>query len=68
MPSCRQETPLAEVADQLLHESIHHLVVEDDGKVIGVVSRRDLIKVSQDLLEEPFALPLNAHNSSQTIL
>ena len=41
----KQETPLAEVADQLLHEAVHHLVVENDGKVIGVVSRRDLIKI-----------------------
>ena len=43
--SVREDTPLADVANELLHEAVHHLVVERDGKVVGVISRRDLIKV-----------------------
>ena len=43
--SVRESTLLPDVADELLHEAVHHLVVERAGKVVGVVSRSDLIKV-----------------------
>ncbi len=44
-PGLRATTSLSDAANRLLGEEVHHLVVLDQGVVVGVISRRDLIKL-----------------------
>lgn len=37
--------PIIEVAQQMMQEWVRHVLVEDDGKLVGVVSSRDLLGV-----------------------
>ncbi len=39
------DTPLADLAKRLMQEQVHHVVVVEDGKVVGVVSRHDMAKL-----------------------
>ncbi len=43
-PTVTKETPLWQVADQLLKTHMSHLVVVQDGKPIGVIARHDLLR------------------------
>ena len=39
------DTPLPEIARQLLEENVHHVAVVKDDEVVGVVSRHDMAKL-----------------------
>ncbi len=39
------DTPLPEIARQLLEEHVHHVAVVKDDEVVGVISRHDMAKL-----------------------
>jgi CBS domain-containing protein len=39
------ETPLAEVADKLIHQNVRRVLVMEKDKLLGIIARRDLVKV-----------------------
>jgi len=40
---CDAEATVAEVAGQMMESYVRHVLVEDDGELVGVVSARDLL-------------------------
>jgi CBS domain-containing protein len=52
------DTQLHEAAAQLASRWIRHLPVVDDGRVVGVVSQRDLVGVFAALTREQSSVPL----------
>jgi CBS domain-containing protein len=40
---CDAEATVAEVAEQMMESYVRHMLVEEDGKLVGVVSARDLL-------------------------
>ena len=40
---CDAQATVAEVAEQMMESYVRHVLVEDDGKLVGVVSARDLL-------------------------
>ncbi len=42
---CDAEATVAEVAAQMLERYVRHVLVEEDGRLVGVVSARDLLGV-----------------------
>jgi CBS domain-containing protein len=42
---CDAEATVAEVAIEMLDNYVRHVLVEDDGRLVGVVSARDLLGV-----------------------
>lgn len=46
----REDTDLQEVADMMVRGRIHRVVVTRNGKVTGVISSLDLVRVLRDLL------------------
>ena len=40
---CDGEAPVAEVAEQMMEHYVRHVLVEEDGRLVGVVSARDLL-------------------------
>jgi CBS domain-containing protein len=40
---CDGEAPIAEVAEQMMDRYVRHVLVEEDGRLVGVVSARDLL-------------------------
>lgn len=40
-----EDTPIAEVAELMLRRGIHHLPVSRDGKLVGIITRHDLLKL-----------------------
>jgi CBS domain-containing protein len=40
---CEANSTVAEVAEEMMERYIRHVLVEDDGRVIGIVSLRDLL-------------------------
>ena len=40
---CDAESPVAEVAEEMMEHYVRHVLVEDEGRVIGIVSARDLL-------------------------
>ena len=41
----REDTPLPEVAEQIARQNIRRVLVLREGKLVGIVARRDLVKV-----------------------
>ncbi len=48
--TCAPGTPLASVAEQMLAERVHRVIVVEQGKPVGIVSSLDLVKVLADQL------------------
>lgn len=42
---CDAEAPVAEVAEQMMEHYVRHVLVEEDGRLVGIVSARDLLGV-----------------------
>lgn len=42
--TCTPETPVSEIAALMVEEKVHLLPVLEDGKVVGVVARLDIIR------------------------
>ena len=42
---CEATSTVAEVAEEMMERYVRHVLVEEDGKVIGIVSARDLLGV-----------------------
>jgi CBS domain-containing protein len=42
---CDTASPVAEVAQEMMERYIRHVLVEEDGRLVGVVSVRDLLGV-----------------------
>ena len=42
---CDADAPVAEVAGQMMEHYVRHVLVEQDGKLVGIVSARDLLGV-----------------------
>jgi len=42
---CDSEATVAEVATEMMERYVRHVLVEEDGKLIGIVSARDLLGV-----------------------
>jgi CBS domain-containing protein len=40
---CDAESTVAEVAEEMMERYVRHVLVEDDGKLVGIVSARDLL-------------------------
>jgi CBS domain-containing protein len=40
---CEASTTVAEAAEEMMERYVRHVLVEDDGRVIGIVSIRDLL-------------------------
>ena len=40
---CEATATVAEVAEQMMEKYVRHILLEDDGRVIGIVSARDLL-------------------------
>jgi CBS domain-containing protein len=61
---CDAEATVAEVAQQMMTCYVRHVLVEDDGKLVGVVSARDLLgtyaTVDVDLDKEDWPGPTPA--------
>lgn len=45
VPAVAEDTPVSELAAKMIHGNVHHLPVLRDGKVVGIVSRHDLLRV-----------------------
>jgi CBS domain-containing protein len=45
MPTVVEGTPVSELAAKMIRGNVHHLPVLRDGKVVGIVSRHDLLRV-----------------------
>lgn len=41
---CASNARIEDIANTMLHEHIHHMVVMEDGKVLGMISSLDIIK------------------------
>jgi CBS domain-containing protein len=54
--TCGPQTTLKEAAKIMATKWIRHLPIVDDGKVVGIVSQRDLTGMLADALHEPEAL------------
>ena len=50
---CDGTAPIAEVALEMMDRYVRHILVETDGKLIGVVSARDLVGYYAASEEEP---------------
>lgn len=52
MPSqvvtCSPETPLSEVAGEMVSHHVHRIVVTEDNRPVGIISSLDLVKLLQD--------------------
>jgi CBS-domain-containing membrane protein len=44
MMTTAPDTPAAEVASMMSNESLHHVIVEQDGKLVGFLSSLDFLK------------------------
>jgi len=42
---CDLEATVAEVASEMMERYVRHVLVEEDGELIGIVSARDLLGV-----------------------
>jgi CBS domain-containing protein len=40
---CDANSTVAEVAEQMMDQYVRHVLVEEDGRVVGIVSARDLL-------------------------
>jgi CBS domain-containing protein len=40
---CEASAPLAEVANEMMVQYVRHVLLEDRGKLVGIVSARDLL-------------------------
>jgi CBS domain-containing protein len=40
---CDADSPVAEVAEEMMEHYVRHVLVEDAGRVVGIVSARDLL-------------------------
>ncbi|MEZ5382584.1 MAG: CBS domain-containing protein [Microthrixaceae bacterium] len=49
--TCAMSDDLAELAHQMTHNRIRHLVVEADGAMVGIISIGDVVKSRLDQLE-----------------
>ncbi len=53
--TCAPNDPVARVASTMLSRRIRHLPVEDDGKLVGMVSIRDILNERVDELQQTAA-------------
>ena len=40
---CDVDSTVAEVAEEMMEQYVRHVLLEDDGRVVGIVSARDLL-------------------------
>lgn len=45
VPNVAEDEPLASIVSTMVHYKVHHLLVMRDERLVGVVSRRDMIKL-----------------------
>lgn len=45
VPTVTEETPVSDVAAKMIHQHVHHVPVLRAGKVAGIISRHDLLRV-----------------------
>ena len=45
VPNIEEDEPLASLVATMVHYKVHHLLVERDGQLVGVVSGHDMIKL-----------------------
>lgn len=45
VPTVAENTPVSELAAKMIRRNVHHLPVLRDGRVVGIVSRHDLLRV-----------------------
>ena len=57
LETCDSKTDIAEVVDRMVSMNIRHLPVVDDGKVVGIVSIRDLTRWAADELSGGHEMP-----------
>jgi CBS domain-containing protein len=41
--ACDADSTVAEVAEEMMEQYVRHVLVEDDGRIVGIVSARDLL-------------------------
>lgn len=49
MESVAKDTPIKTAAKKMLEHDMHHLVVMEDGKIVGIVSSMDFVRVVSEL-------------------
>ena len=68
MPSVTPETTVSDAAAQMADENLKRLaVVDESGRMIGIVSRSDILKTVIDALEEAEASPRPRVNLATTV-
>jgi len=45
VPNIEEDEPLASLVATMVHYKVHHLLVERDGQLVGVVSGHDMVKL-----------------------
>ena len=52
---CDVEATLAEVANEMMDRYVRHVLVEEDGRLVGIVSARDLLGAyaAADMADQP---------------
>jgi CBS domain-containing protein len=53
--SVNSNTPLREVLDLMAKKGVKHMLIEDDGKIVGIFSLSDLLTASRRRLETAIA-------------
>jgi signal-transduction protein with cAMP-binding, CBS, and nucleotidyltransferase domain len=52
-----ETTPVSRIADLMLLHRIRRVPVTRDGRLLGLISRRDVLRVTMQSLETPCGLP-----------
>ncbi len=60
--SVRPDEPLAEVERLLQEHEIRHVPVQDAGRVVGIISERDLLALRRPGFDPPPSAPLRARD------
>ncbi len=62
--TCTPDDPIGRVASMMLSRNVRHLPVEKDGRLVGIVSIRDVLKVRVEELQQRSALLNSLANKS----
>lgn len=49
VPTVTEDTPVSDIAAKMIHQHVHHITVLRAGKVVGIVSRHDLLRIMAGL-------------------
>ncbi len=49
VPTVTEDTPVSDIAAKMIHQHVHHIPVLRAGKVVGIISRHDLLRVMAGL-------------------